>query len=160
MAAGKSHVGKVLAEQLKYRFYDTDDLICEQADMDIPTIFKKEGEAGFRRRETEAVRELVDRDGIVAATGGGAILDEQNRKMLKKNGIVIYLNTALDIRYQRIQSPNERPLLMEGDAYQIMQDLDRVRVPIYETLADFIVDNNDEIASTVTKIIECIDETE
>ena len=89
MATGKSHIGKALAEQLAYRFYDTDDLICQHADMDIPTIFDKEGEAGFRRRETEVVCGLVNEHDIVVATGGGVVLDKQNCKNIKESGTVI-----------------------------------------------------------------------
>ena len=159
MATGKSYIGKALANQLKHRFYDTDDLICQNADMDIATIFEKEGETGFRKREADALRGLGDDDDIVVATGGGAVLDKQNCRYMKENGTVVYLNTALDTRYARIQNPTERPLLMEGDVYEVMQNLDSERMPIYEALADFIVDNNGNVAATIAKIIEHIDET-
>ena len=160
MAAGKSHIGKTLAKRLKSRFYDTDALICQHAGVDIPTIFKQEGESGFRRRETQAMQEIVGNRNIVVATGGGVVLDKQNCKNMKENGTVIYLNTSLDTRYERMQDPAERPLLAEGDAYKVMQDLDRVRIPIYEELADFVVDNDGNAALTVAKIVECIDRAE
>ena len=160
MAAGKSHIGKALAKRLKSRFYDTDDLICQHAGADIPTIFKQEGESGFRRRETQVVQEIVGNRNIVVATGGGVVLDKQNCKNMKENGTVIYLDTSLDTRYERMQDPAERPLLAEGDAYKIMQDLDSVRIPIYEELADFVVDNDGNVALTVAKIVECIDRAE
>ena len=156
MATGKSYIGKALATQLEYRFCDTDDLIRQHAGMDIPTIFAKEGEGGFRKREADVLRRSADAHDIVIATGGGAVLDKQNCKYMKENGTVVYLRTPLAIRYERIQSPAGRPLLMEGDAYQIMQNLDRVRIPIYETLADFIIDNTGDIALTTTKIADCI----
>ena len=160
MAAGKSHIGKTLAKRLKSRFYDTDALICQHADADIPTIFKQEGESGFRKRETQVVQEIAGNRNIVVATGGGVVLDKQNCKNIKENGTVIYLNTSLDTRYERMQDPAERPLLAEGDAYKVMQDLDRVRIPIYEALADFVVDNDGNVALTVAKIVECIDRAE
>ena len=159
MAAGKSHIGKALAKCLKSRFHDTDDLICQHAGADIPTIFKQEGESGFRKRETQVVQEIAGYRNIVVATGGGVVLDKQNCKNMKENGTVIYLNTSLDTRYERIQDPAERPLLAKGDAYKVMQDLDSVRIPIYEALADFVVDNDGNVALTVAKIVECIDRT-
>lgn len=156
MAAGKSHVGKALATHLKKRFYDTDDLICRHAGMDIPTIFKQEGELGFRKREAEVVQEIVGRRNAVVATGGGAVLDKRNCKNIKENGTVIYLNTSLDTRYERMQTPAGRPLLAEGDAYELMRGLDSVRTPIYEALADCIVDNDGDLRLTVAKIVEYI----
>ena len=156
MAAGKSHIAGTLAECMKSRFYDTDELICRHAGMDIPTIFRNEGEAGFRKREAAVIREIVGNCNMVVATGGGVVLDKQNCKNMKDNGTVIYLSTSLDTRYERIQNTTGRPLLLEGDAYETMHNLDRVRISIYEALADFIVDNNDTIESTVAKIIEYI----
>ncbi len=153
MAAGKSHIAKTLAECMKSRFYDTDELICQHAGMDIPTIFQNEGEAGFRKREAEVVQKLIGNRNMVVATGGGVVLDKQNCKNMKDNGTVIYLSTSLDTRYERIQNPTGRPLLMEGDVYETMQNLDRVRIPIYEALADFIVDNNGTTESAVKKIV-------
>ena len=159
MATGKSHIAKALAKCMKSRFYDTDELICQYAGMDIPTIFQNEGEAGFRKREAAVVQKLIGNRDMVVATGGGVVLDEQNRKNMKDNGRVIYLSTSLDTRYERIQNPAERPLLMAGDVYKTMQSLDRVRIPIYKTLADFIVDNNGTTESAVKKIVEYIHNT-
>ena len=159
MAAGKSHIAEALAKCMKSHFYDTDELICRHAGMDIPTIFQNEGEAGFRKREAEVVQKLISNRNMVVATGGGVVLDKQNCKNMKDNGTVIYLSTSLDTRYERIQNPAERPLLMEGDIYETMQNLDRVRIPIYEALADFIVDNNGITESAVKKIVECIHNT-
>ena len=157
MATGKSYIGNALAKRLKCRFHDTDDLICDRAGMDIATIFEKEGEAGFRRREAEALRGIASNEDIIVATGGGVVLDKQNCEYMKENGTVVYLNTPLDMRYQRIQNPATRPLLMEGDAYEVMQQLDNIRVPIYQALADFIVDNSGDVTATTKKIIEYID---
>ena len=159
MAAGKSYIAEALAKCLKSRFYDTDELIRRHAGMDIPTIFQNEGEAGFRKRETEVLSKLVGNRNMVVATGGGVVLDKQNCKNMKDNGTVVYLSTSLDTRYERIQNPAGRPLLMEGDIYETMQNLDRVRIPIYEALADFVVDNNGTVESTVTKIVEYIGST-
>jgi len=154
MASGKSRIGRTLAKHLNRQFYDTDDLVSQRAKMDIPTLFEKEGEAGFRRREAEVVRSLAGNRNLVVATGGGVVLDPKNCGYLRAGGTVIYLNTALDKRYKRVQNPAKRPLLMKGDTYQIMQDLDRIREPIYRALADFIVDNNGGVNLTTTKIIE------
>ena len=159
MATGKSHIAEALAKCMKSRFYDTDELICQYAGMDIPTIFQNEGEAGFRKREAEVVQKLIGNRNMVVATGGGVVLDKQNCKNMKDNGTVIYLSTSLDTRYERIQNPTKRPLLMEGDIYETMQNLDRARIPIYEALADFIVDNNGTTESVVKKIVEYIHNT-
>ena len=159
MATGKSHIAKALAECMKSRFYDTDELICQDAGMDIPKIFQNEGEAGFRKREAKVVQKLIGSRDMVVATGGGVVLDKQNCKNMKDNGTVIYLSTSLDTRYERIQNPTGRPLLMEGDVYETMQNLDHVRIPIYEALADFIVDNNGTTESAVKKIVDYIHNT-
>ena len=159
MATGKSHIAKSLAECMKSHFYDTDELICQHAGIDIPTIFQNEGEAGFRKREAAVVQKLIGNRDMVVATGGGVVLDKQNCKNMKDNGTVIYLSTSLDTRYERIQNPTKRPLLMEGDIYETMQNLDRARIPISEALADFIVDNNGTTESAVKKIVEYIHNT-
>ena len=159
MAAGKSHIAKALAKCTKSRFYDTDELICQHTGMDIPTIFKNEGEVGFRKHEAEVVQKLIGNRNMVVATGGGVVLDKQNCKNMKDNGRVIYLCTSLDTRYERVRNSTGRPLLMVGDIYETMQNLDRVRIPLYETLADFIVDNNGTTEAAVTKIVEYIHNT-
>ena len=156
MAAGKSYIAESLAECMKSRCYDTDELICRRTGMDIPTIFRSEGEAGFRKREAEVLSKLVGNRNMVVATGGGVVLDKQNCQNMKDNGTVIYLSTSLDTRYERIQNPAGRPLLMEGDVYETMQNLDQERIPIYEALADFIVDNNGTVEFTVAKIVDHI----
>ena len=160
MATGKSSVGKALAESLKYCFYDTDDLVCRSAAMDIPAIFEKQGEAGFRKLEAQVLRQLVGHHDLVVATGGGVVLDKQNCQLIKKNGTVVYLNTPIDIRYDRIPNPPERPLLMQGNVYEVMQKLDNARDPIYRALADFIIDNNGNIAATTADIIKNINTAE
>ncbi|MBC6413807.1 MAG: shikimate kinase [Chromatiales bacterium] len=158
MATGKSCIGNVLAQRLRLPFYDTDDLICLHAAMDIPTIFEKEGESGFRKREATVLRELADHRDMVVATGGGAVMDEQNCKYIKENGTVVYLNTPLGERYKRIQPLSGRPLLMDGNAHEVMQELDNIRVPIYQALADFVVDNSGDVDATTRRIIEYINE--
>ena len=127
--------------------------------MDIPTLFAQQGEAGFRKHETAALRTLSAKRNLVVATGGGVVLAAQNRKHLKENGIVIYLATPLKKRYQRMQTPSGRPLLMAGDAYQIMCDLDRVRTPLYQALADFTVDNSGTVDATTAKISDYLSST-
>lgn len=156
MASGKTCVGQALAEQLQYQFRDSDAIICSKAGVDIATIFQNEGEAGFRTRETEALRELVQSRNIVLATGGGVVLDNENCQLLKDNGVVIYLSAPLDQRYARLDLSAPRPLLMQGDAYQTMQTLDRQRTPLYEETADYIVDNSSDITLAVDKIINCV----
>lgn len=156
MASGKTRVGQVLAKYLQRKFLDSDAVICSKANADIKTLFQVEGEAGFRTRETDALRELVQQRDIVLATGGGAVLRGENRKLLKDNGFVIYLSAALDQRYARLDLSTPRPLLMQGDVYKTMQRLDNERTPLYEATADYVVDNNGDLNTTVNKIMDYI----
>ncbi|NOR69611.1 MAG: AAA family ATPase, partial [Methylomarinum sp.] len=111
MGAGKTTIGRQLAKALQLPFYDSDKAIEEQTGVDIPTIFEYEGEDGFRAREQNMIEELTQIDGIVMATGGGAILREANREALQKNGFVVYLQCSIDKIVQRTKRDNQRPLL-------------------------------------------------
>ena len=111
MGAGKTTIGKLLAKRLKKTFLDTDHEIEQRTGVKIPLIFELEGEAGFRDRETALIRELTQRQDIVLATGGGAVLREENRNALVQCGTVVYLNAKIDDLWQRTQHDKNRPLL-------------------------------------------------
>ncbi len=144
--AGKSTVGKSLAKALDLPFVDTDDEIVSRNGVGIPTIFEIEGEAGFRQRETAIIAELTSRKGIVMATGGGAILNDNNRAQLVSRGLVIYLKADLDVLVQRTSQDagkrKKRPLLDNTDVRQRLADLLATREPLYNEIADITVNAN------------------
>ena len=140
MGAGKTTVGKALAKRLNKRFVDSDHEIEARTGATIPLIFEIEGEASFRRREAEVIRDLTAQDDIVLATGGGAVLDPTNRALLKERGTVIYLRASVGNLLQRTSHDRNRPLLQKGDPRKTLEELTRVRGPLYNEVADFIVD--------------------
>ncbi|HRX88962.1 MAG TPA: shikimate kinase AroK [Steroidobacteraceae bacterium] len=139
MGSGKSAVGKYLARSLRFPFVDSDAEIEARTGVDIPFIFEREGEAGFRQREREVLDELTQRMPIVLATGGGAVLFPENRQALRERGFVVYLETAVEQQAERVRQSRNRPLLHSVDATTRLQDLMTVRAPLYEALADLKV---------------------
>ncbi|HHH46439.1 MAG TPA: shikimate kinase AroK [Thiotrichales bacterium] len=142
MGAGKSTIGRQLARALHLPFEDSDRVIEERTGVDIPFIFEMEGEAGFRRREKAVIDELTARDGIVLATGGGAVMDPDNRRRLASRGLVIYLRTSVDQQLARTARDRNRPLLQTEDPRARLESLYRVRDPLYREIADMIVDTD------------------
>lgn len=139
MGAGKSSVGKYLAEQLKLQFFDIDEELEKRTGVDIGWIFDLEGEMGFRQRETLIVDELTQLSGIVLATGGGSILEPINQEMLKTRGTVVYLEVSLQHQGNRTINESRRPLLRVDNREEVLERLEIERKPIYEALADFRV---------------------
>ncbi len=139
MGAGKSTIGRRLAQRLQLDFVDSDKEIENRTGADIPLIFELEGELGFRQREACVIDELSQRDHIVLATGGGAILSEENRKLLHQRGTTIYLQTSVDFQLQRTSRDSKRPLLQTENPRQKLEELLVVRDPLYRELADIIV---------------------
>lgn len=136
MGSGKSAVGKQLARALKRPFLDSDLEIVRRTGVDIPYIFDKEGEAGFRVREREVIDELTRRSGIVLATGGGAILLPENRQALRERGLVVYLETSVAQQVNRVRRGENRPLLAgASDIAARLEGLMTVRDPLYRELA-------------------------
>jgi len=142
MGAGKSTIGRQLARALHLPFEDSDRVIEERTGVDIPFIFEMEGEAGFRRREKAVIDELTARDGIVLATGGGVVMDPDNRRRLASRGLVIYLQTSVDQQLARTARDRNRPLLQTEDPRARLEALYRVRDPLYREIADMIVDTD------------------
>ncbi|RDE66541.1 shikimate kinase AroK [Aggregatibacter segnis] len=159
MGAGKSTIGRQLAQLLNMDFVDTDAEIEERAGADISWIFDVEGEEGFRKREERLINELTQRQGIVLSTGGGAVLSKDNRNHLSARGIVIYLETTVDKQYQRTQRDKKRPLLQDvTDPRQVLEDLAKVRNPLYEEVADITLPTDEQSAKVMaTQIIDLID---
>ncbi|HEB98818.1 MAG TPA: shikimate kinase AroK [Thiotrichales bacterium] len=142
MGAGKSTIGRQLARELKHEFVDSDREIEERTGVDIPFIFDMEGEAGFRRREARVIDELTRRSGIVLATGGGAVLDPENRRHLASRGTVIYLRTSVDQQLARTARDKKRPLLQTEDPRARLEELLREREPLYRSVADIVVETD------------------
>lgn len=138
MGAGKTTIGKLLAKSLGRQFVDCDWYIVNQTGADIPWIFEKEGEAGFRDRETRALMDLTAMPNIIMATGGGAVGRSQNRTLLK-NGLVIYLDASVETQLARTKKDKNRPLLQSDNPKAVLESLYEQRNPLYREVADIIV---------------------
>ena len=133
-------------------------MIEERAGADIDWIFDVEGEAGFRKREERIINELTQGQGVVLSTGGGSILSKDNRNVLSARGIVIYLETTIDKQFERTQRDKKRPLLQNDDPRKTLEELAKIRNPLYEEIADITLQTDDQAAKLVaTNIIEMID---
>lgn len=130
MGAGKTTIGKHLAQSLGLTFRDSDLEIQQRTGVDIPTIFEYEGEDGFRQRERQVIDELTQIDNQVLATGGGAVTQEQNRRHLSARGIVFYLACTPQQQYERTYRDRNRPLLHTDDPLQRLKDLMNEREPL------------------------------
>lgn len=153
MGAGKTTIGRQLARSLKLPFYDSDKAIEDQTGVDIPTIFEFEGEEGFRLREQKMIQHLTSLKGIVLATGGGAILHEENRKLLMRNGFVVYLRCSIDRIMDRTRKDTQRPLLKTENPRERIEALLEQREPIYLSCADFQIDTGRQQSKEVVKNI-------
>jgi len=142
MGAGKSTIGRQLARALGLEFVDSDREIENRSGVDIPTVFDFEGEAGFRKRERATIAELSLRSGIVLATGGGAVIDADNRRDLATRGIVIYLATSVAEQLRRTRHDRNRPLLQSGERRATLERLYRERDPLYREIADIVVETD------------------
>lgn len=136
MGAGKTSVGRALASRLQRTFYDSDREIEARCGVDIPTIFEFEGEDGFRERETRIIDQLTSEKDIVLATGGGAVVREENRQYLATRGHVILLSVDLKEQIRRVSRDNKRPLLANVDPEVRLQQLWESRGPLYKSIAD------------------------
>ena len=135
MGSGKSTVGRALANKIGYTFYDSDREIEDRCGVDIPTIFEYEGEDGFREREERIIDELTALPDIVLATGGGSILRENNRKLLRSRGYVILLSVDTDEQIRRIGNDTRRPLMQTADPHATLRALMEKRAPLYKELS-------------------------
>ena len=142
MGAGKSTIGRLLATELGFNFRDSDRVIEERTGADIPWIFDMEGEEGFRERESAVLQELAGDTNTVVATGGGIVLREQNRAVMKSAGFVCYLTASIDQLVERTARDKKRPLLQVENPRQKIIDLLALRDPLYQGAADFIVNTD------------------
>lgn len=156
MGAGKTTVGRSLAKALHKTFYDTDQEIEKRTGVRIPLIFELEGESGFRRREFAIIEELSQMHNIVLATGGGAVLLEDNCTNLKKNGTVIYLRANVHELWMRTRNDKNRPLLQNADPKLKLESLFKERDPLYREVATHIVDTGGQPVSAIIHKIETL----
>ncbi len=157
MGAGKTTIGRQLASELSLDFYDSDHEIENRTGVTVTHIFDIEGEAGFRKRETAMLDELTQKQGIVLATGGGAILKPENRKFLMSRGTSIYLYADVDTLLERTSKDRNRPLLQTADPAAKLRELFSQRDPIYREVADIIIDTSkDNIRLAIKEITEKI----
>ena len=151
MGSGKTAVGRHLARVLHLPFHDSDAEIERRTGVDIPFIFDKEGEAGFRQREREAIEALTALESIVLATGGGAVLLAENRRLLSERGCVVYLETSVTQQAERVRYGRKRPLLASGDAATRLSHLMDARAPLYSEVADIVVTTDGRRVNSVAE---------
>ena len=151
MGAGKTTVGKILARRLKRRFVDSDHEIERRCGVRIPVIFDIEGEEGFRGREEQAIAEVARLDGVVLATGGGAVLSAENRRRLASHGTTIYLHARPEDLHRRLRHDKNRPLLDTPDPLQRLRDLYAVRDPLYRQVADIVVETGTQSVQALAR---------
>jgi shikimate kinase len=144
MGAGKTSVGKMLGRNLGKTFYDSDHVIESRTGVKIPVIFELEGEAGFRAREAAVIEELTGLTDVVVATGGGAILAEQNRALLHGRGTVVYLRATVNDLWNRTRHDRNRPLLQTADPLGRLRELYSQRDPLYREVAHLVVDTGSQ----------------
>ncbi len=138
MGAGKTTIGRHLATELSLPFIDTDHEIEERCGADIPWIFDVEGEAGFRAREHKVLNDVCQNQPAVIATGGGIVMLEDNRTLLKEHGVTVYLHATVNQQLNRTGKDRSRPLLNQGDPETILADLMAIREPLYREVAHIV----------------------
>lgn len=159
MGAGKTTIGRRLAELRLLHFVDSDHEIESRTGVDIPYIFEKEGEAGFRRREKQVIADLVLQQDIVLSTGGGAVLDADNRRALAAHGFVVYLHASVEQQLARTARADNRPLLQNAaDRRAVLSQLLSVRDPLYREIADLVLPTDGRSAKgLVHEIVQQLD---
>ena len=158
MGSGKTTMGRTLSRHLGMTFVDSDEEVQKRTGVTIPHIFDIEGEAGFRQRESTVIRDLAIRDNMVLATGGGAVISEQNREVLQQTGIVIYLKASVHDLWQRTRHDRNRPLLQTADPRAKLTELHRQRDPLYQQVADIVIQSGKQSAHAL--MLHLVDEIE
>lgn len=157
MGAGKSTIGRQLSKRLGKEFHDSDHEIEARTGVDIPLIFELEGEAGFRKREQAIIEELTRLPDIVLATGGGAVLDPENRRNLSTRGKTVYLHTSVNQQLKRTRCDRNRPLLQTADPRAKLEELMASRDPLYREIADVIIETDGKrVRDVVRQIIQLL----
>ena len=159
MGAGKSTIGRLLAKELHLPFKDSDKEIEVRTGADIPWIFDVEGEQGFREREQAVIADLCREDGLVLATGGGAVLRQENREALRAGGRVVYLHASVEQQLERTARDRNRPLLRTANPGQVLRDLLALRDPLYREIADVVIETDQRPPRMVVQeILACLEQ--
>lgn len=153
MGAGKSTIGRQLAQQLNMEFFDSDQEIERRTGADVSWVFDVEGEAGFRDREEKVINELTEKQGIVLATGGGSVTSRETRNRLSARGVVVYLETTIEKQLARTQRDKKRPLLQVDTPREVLEQLAQERNPLYEEIADVTIRTDEQSAKVVANQI-------
>ncbi len=154
MGSGKTAVGRHLARLFRFSFHDSDADIEAKTGVDISFIFEKEGEDGFRQREKESIDRLTRLEAIVLATGGGAVIDPENRRALAERGAVVYLATSIDQQMERTRHGRHRPLLKDTDPEEKLRELMLKRAALYAEIADLTVSTDGRRVQLVAEEIQ------
>ena len=155
MGAGKTTLGRYIAQMLDRPFYDSDHEICTASGVSIPIIFEMEGEQGFRNRETAMLKKLTAMKDIILSTGGGSVLRDENRQNMRRNGTVVYLHASPEILLERTRYDNSRPLLQVENPLAKLQELYNARDPLYRNTAHIVIES-DSCAETVKRLFEAL----
>jgi len=159
MGAGKSTIGRQVSSLLHYEFVDSDYEIEKRSGADIPWIFDVEGEAGFRKRESAMIEELTQLSHVVLATGGGAVMAEQNRRVIEAGGVVVYLRATVEQQLARTARDQNRPLLQTDDPRGVLTELMATRDPLYSEIADYVVETDQgSVKDVAMKIISLVND--
>lgn len=153
MGAGKTTVGRQLARRLGRHFLDSDHEIVARTGVPIPTIFEIEGEDGFRRREAQTIHELTESDNLVIATGGGVVINPDNRRCLHDTGWVVYLDVPPALLYERTRHDRNRPLLNVPNPLVRLEELHAARDPLYREIAHVVIDGSHLVASGIVQYL-------
>jgi shikimate kinase len=159
MGSGKTTIGRQLAKMFALDFYDCDHELELLTGASVSLIFDIEGETGFRLRESRLLNQLVEKSGVLISTGGGVILSDENRRLLRSRGFVVYLKTSIENQLWRLSQDKSRPLLQAEDRTQRLLDLARVRNPLYEDTADLVFStSNSSVFATAKALFSAISE--
>jgi shikimate kinase len=154
MGAGKTTIGKLLSNKLGYDFIDLDNIIEEKSGVKINTIFEIEGEEGFRERELQVLSDVIENNKVIISTGGGIVTDERSRAhLIRNNALIIYLKANLQTLFNRLKNDNSRPMLNVNNKEQVIEKILQKREPLYQDLADMIVDTSQMKSIDVVKFI-------
>ena len=159
MGAGKSTIGRRLAERYRLRFFDLDHEIEARTGATVRLVFELEGEPGFRRRESQVLAELLEETGVLVATGGGSVLAEENRRRIAERGFVVFLGASVAQQLKRLERDRQRPLLAAPDRRARLEALAAERDPLYREVADLIVAGEDlSVANAARRVADALDQ--
>ena len=153
MGSGKTTIGKHLAKIFGLQFYDCDHELERLTGATVSLIFDLEGEAGFRVRENQLLKQLTAKRGVLIATGGGVVCNEENRRLLRSQGLVVYLKTSIENQLERLNKDKSRPLLQADDRIQRLKDLAEVRNPLYDATADLVFSSRNSSIYTTARAL-------